>query len=62
MKAAEVTTSIAFAETPAQKAVATRKLNLYIKEQELLGHNPSRTKAAIKAIVTRRRKSLALLD
>jgi hypothetical protein len=41
------------AETPAQKAVATRRLRAYIRERESQGANPVMVEAGIKAAMTR---------
>ena len=55
VRPSDVVKSILKAKTPPQKAVATRQLNKYIKQQEDLGHDPSRTHAAIKAVVSRKK-------
>jgi hypothetical protein len=42
--------------SPARKAVASRAFDAYVKQQEeVKGQAPSRTRAAIKAIVTRKK-------
>lgn len=58
MKSCEVTNAFIDAKTPAQKAWATRKLNFYVEQQRKFGHDPIRTKAAIKANVTKRQQVL----
>jgi hypothetical protein len=54
--ASQVVELILKSQNPGQLALATRKLNAYVIQQEHKGINAVRTRAAIKAVVTRKKR------